>query len=617
MAISSGRHMPRLRALLVALTVSFGAAHMEGAIGVTLVASPPSPAPVGTMIAWSAQVSDAASNDLWYRFRVVDLDGDSRMIRDYGPLSALDWTAIEQGTYVLEVSVRDRATGEAATALSVFQLDSRVQGDEAVVTPTSHPLVFLFSAPGCAAGRARVKFQSSESFVQYTPYKSCLPERSLNFYLAGLVPNAPYAASLIVEQGRDRTYGSAGAFQTGDVPSNLPVPSVLQAAANPDLQRVLMQAPLFAPAIATDLRGRLLWFGPSDLSYLTRPAAGGTFFGLFQSGIDTEHDVVRRFDLVGTTVQETNVARINEQLAALGKRPISGFHHEARVLNDGKTLVLADVEQILTDVQGPGPVDVIGDMILVLDADLKVVWTWDAFDHLDPTRAAVLGETCLPSPGCAPHYLDADAHDWTHGNSVSDTPDGGLLYSARHQDWLIKIDYRKGTGNGDVIWRLGKDGDFTYDSTDPYPSFSHQHDAGYEFGSRSRIALFDNGNTRFRLFPGQSSRGQAIELDEKARTVRLVFNVDLGVVSPALGSAQKLVDGTYHFDAGLISGATAVSIQIDPSGNQIISSISLPTPVYRSFRIDDLYGQERGPTRPGTGVVVPREAPARAARTDD
>jgi hypothetical protein len=51
-------------------------------------------------------------------------------------------------------------------------------------------------------------------------------------------------------------------------------------------------------------------------------------------------------------------------------------------LPDGKILALASTEQILTDVQQPGPVGVIGDTILVLDRDLQVLWAWDAFDHL-------------------------------------------------------------------------------------------------------------------------------------------------------------------------------------------------------------------------------------------
>lgn len=612
MDVSCRLHTRLRRALRLALILSGGAAGLQAAVGVSLTSNPPGPAPVGTRITWAAQAIGGGSSSLWYRFRVIETDGSVRMIRDYGPLSTLDWTSLEEGVHVLEVSARDRNTNEAATAWSAFELGSRVQSGQAVVNPTSHPLVFLFSGPPCESGRARARFQSPDGLVQYTPYKPCTPGRSLNFYLAGLLPGASYSASLAVEQGREVNLGSAVAFQTGAVPPGVLVPSVIQAPGTQTSQRILLQAPLYLPAVATDLNGRVLWFGPSDLTYVTRPAADGTFFGLVELGVDTAQDVVRRFDLVGMTVQETNVARVNEQLAALRKRQISGFHHDARSLPDGNTVVLGDVEQILTDVQGPGPIDVIGDMILVLDADLNVIWTWDTFDHLDPSRRAVLGETCLAAAGCAPHYLSADANDWTHGNAVEETPDGSLLYSTRHQDWLIKIDYRFGAGSGGVLWRLGKDGDFTYDSADPYPWFSHQHDAGYEPGSRTTITLFDNGNTRLNLFSGGSSRGQAIELDEKNRIVRAAFNLDLGVVSPALGSAQRLDDGTYHFDAGFIFDATgafssqALSIQINPVGDQVISSIMLPTPVYRSFRVDDLYGVASGPSRPVIRTVDPR-----------
>ena len=149
---------------------------------------------------------------------------------------------------------------------------------------------------------------------------------------------------------------------------------------------------------------------------------------------------------------ETNAARVNEQLAAMGKRQISAFHHEARALPDGKILALATVEQILTDVQGPGPIDVLGDMIVVMDRDLQVVWAWDAFNYLDTSRPAVLGETCsAATAGCPPFYLADTANDWLHGNCVQLTPDGNLMYSARHQDWLIKIDYNNGNGSGDIL----------------------------------------------------------------------------------------------------------------------------------------------------------------------
>ncbi len=600
-----------LAALLLAAAAAGRAAILEAAIGVTLESDLPSPEAVGTLVTWTARPSSAGADIIWFRFRVRPVDGSFRVVRDYGPASTLAWTSLKEGVYEIEVSARDRFTQDTATAMSSLALTTRVLPGQSTVSPTSHPLVFLYSTSACAQGRARVEFQAQGAGAapQFTPYKACAPGRSLNFYLAGLTAQTSYSAVLNVDQARDAMDATTVSFQTGGVPFSPPNVSVLQAAPADAAQPVLLQAPLNLPAVAMDLSGNLLWYGPPDPAYLTRPGPDGTFFGLVESGIDPAHDTVRRFDLVGMTVQETNVARVNEQLAAFGKRQISGFHHEARAISGGRTLVLADVEQILTGVQGPGPVDVIGDMIVVLDADLQVVWTWDTFDHLDPARRAVLGETCPTNPGCAPHYLSATANDWTHGNSVGEMADGDLLYSSRHQDWLVKIDYRFGEGQGSVLWKLGKDGDFSYDSTDPYPWFSHQHDAGYVAGSGTTITLFDNGNTRYGLGPGQTSRGQAVEVDEGSRTVRAAYSVSLGVTSGALGSAQRLRDGTYHFDAGLVFdpngvlNSKAISIQIDPAGDQVVSSISWLTPVYRSFRLDDLYGSTQAPAGPSSRTV--------------
>jgi hypothetical protein len=230
-------------------------------------------------------------------------------------------------------------------------------------------------------------------------------------------------------------------------------------------------------------------------------------------------------------------------------------------------------------------------MILVFDSQLNVVWTWDAFDHLDVTRKAVLGETCVASAACAPYHLAADANDWTHGNCVSQTPDGNLLYSTRHQDWLIKIAYGQGGGDGHVIWRLGKDGDFSIGSTDSYPWFSHQHDANFEVGNPSELMLFDNGNTRVFALGSGNSRGQVLRLDEQNRVASVILNADLGVYSLALGAAQKLANGDYTFDAGFVlgpTGGTAFSIEVNASG-KIVSEIEANTLVYRFFRMTDLY----------------------------
>jgi hypothetical protein len=369
-------------------------------------------------------------------------------------------------------------------------------------------------------------------------------------------------------------------------------PRLLPRQAPASFSRLLLASSFVAPT-ATDFAGNVVWYVANGISVLTRSDPGGYFWGILEdSTLDQASQAIRKFNLTGMTVLETNAARVSEQLAAMGRRPISGFHHEVRTLTDGRIAALATVEQVLTDVQGPGDVDVLGDMIIVFDSNLNVLWAWDTFDYLDPKRAAVLGEVChAGSGGCPPYYLAADANDWTHGNAVAQTPDGNLLFSTRHQDWLVKIAYENGDGDGHVIWKLGKDGDFRFDSNDSYPWFSHQHDGN--FIDPTLLVVFDNGNTRVGAHGGKS-RGQAIRIDEQNRTATLVLNADLGVYSIALGTAEKLSNGNYNFDAGYVidpsspAGSSAYSLEVDSSG-RIISTIKANAILYRWSRMIDIF----------------------------
>ena len=146
-----------------------------------------------------------------------------------------------------------------------------------------------------------------------------------------------------------------------------------------------------------------------------------------------------------------------------GSASITDFNHEAQRLPNGDTAVLATTQRTI-DVNGT-PTMYNGDMVLVLDQNFQVAWVWNAFDWLDTNRLPTNGE----GPG-----------DWLHANSIAWSPeDGDLFVSLRTQDWVIKIDYSNGTGDGHVVWRLGQGGDFTINSSDPSPWFSHQHDVTY------------------------------------------------------------------------------------------------------------------------------------------
>ena len=355
----------------------------------------------------------------------------------------------------------------------------------------------------------------------------------------------------------------------------------------------LLQSLLNGSSIVTDLNGNIVWSSPSDLSLLTRPQTGGTFLGIFENNAaDPSHQYFREFDLAGITIAETNAAQVNQQLLLRGGHAINAFHHEARKLSNGNYLVLANSERILTNVQGPGPVDVIGDTILVFDQNLQLQWFWDAFDHLDNSRVAPLGETCAPgNAGCAPWYLATIANDWLHGNALQFTPDGNILYSMRNQDWVIKIDYSNGAGTGNVIWRLGLAGDFQINSSDPSPWFSHQHDANFQSDNIS-FTIFDDGNTRQASNPAAHSRGQMLQIDQQNRVATLVLNADVGTYSSAVGSAQLLPNGNYHFDSGFIETASgnlvSQSVEVNPSGTTVFG-VGFAAIEYRTFRMPDLY----------------------------
>ena len=599
---SAARPVPFRLAVSVLLGGSLAAAQ---GLSVSLSPSTASPLPVGSVVTFTA-ASGSQSGNLWYRFRVRDRAAEAvgcpplrnsspavcgsrgfAVVRDFGPVANIPWTASDhEGIYDIEVTARDNSTGATATAISEFEFTSLATAG-AVVSPTVNPLVLFYSAPPCAIGSSmHVEFQAPDGTVQSTNSKPCTG-RSMNFYIAGVETSSFYSLH-DVQDGSD---AAAGSVLTASVPSatftfaarTLVVPPPSAA-----VDTVVLQSRFGNPA-ATDMQGNLLWYSIQDVSMIARPEPGGRFLGWYEDATkDTAHQTLREFDLAGNLLRETNAARVNEQLAAMGMHSINAFHHEARPLPSGGILTMGATERILTDVQGPGDVDVLGDIILVLDSNLQVVWAWDTFDHLDPHRMATLNETCAAqNGGCPPIHLASVANDWTHGNALQLTSDGNILYSTRHQDWLVKIDYANGLGSGDILWRLGKDGDFQFVSSDSYPWFSHQHDANFD--ANGMLDVFDNGNVRNAADPSAHSRGQVIQLDEVHRTATLVVNADLGDFSTALGSAQTLPDGTWHFHLGYITASgSARIVQVDSSG-RLIYDLHVGEIEYRSFRMRDLY----------------------------
>jgi hypothetical protein len=421
-----------------------------------------------------------------------------------------------------------------------------------------------------------------------------------------MLPNTTYEMRHVLSDGT----GSAPVmFTAGALPTTLEFPTY-SATLPPDLTSDTEQDMIFhqsarAPIVipnpfATDLQGRVVWYCDPTNTGLTYTfpvqslVAGGT---VLLVGIDpytslpNSRNVLREVDLAGNPIRETNLAALNAQLAAMGHTDVvHSFTNDVQRLPDGRTAAIGITERII-DVNGT-PTNYIGMSVIVLDSDFRVAWAWNVFEHMDVNRLPVLGEIVQAnSTGPTTAVPRLPAVDWLHINAVSWSPtDENLVLSIRHQDWVVKIDYRHGAGDGHVIWRLGQGGDFTLNGASPDAWFSHQHNA--HFIDDSTMVLLDNGNTRRAGDPTAHSRGQVWAIDEQTMTATVVLNTDLGTYAGAVGAAQRLSNGNYAFTLG-INGPEpprppAHLVEVTPGGTKVLDLLVNKTE-YRSYRVRTLY----------------------------
>lgn len=595
------------------LVVAAGArARAVAAPLLTLTPSLPSGQYVGTPITWTVATDETAPVD--FSFAVVAPDSPQRLVFDFTTRQTFDWTTIDDGAYTLIATMRNLNTGETQTVSVPYEFLPRATAVP-VVTATDNALIALYSAPGCAAGETmRVIFRAvSGGAPAIIPSRPCRPGHSMNFYVAGLHEQTTY---FLINQRFDAKGGYLGSsplriFTSGVVPLPLPQTVVINPpdAGTSSEDLLYYSLALVGPnwpgnvPMATDLQGNVVWYYEKPMPnwlILFRPTSEGTM--LANPGDGTMRSVYwSEFDVAGNIIRETNAHSMNVKLAELGYPPMGVFHHDSRRLPNGYTAVLASTERLMEDVQGPGLVDILGDYVLVFDEQMDLVWVWDSFTHLDVQRIAVLDEKCLQTDDwCVPLFLAEEANDWLHTNTLEYAPeDHSLLLSLRNQDWVVKIDYQDGQGSGDVIWRLGNEGDFALQggNGDPWPWFSHPHDTGLL--ANGIMTMYDNGNTRCESGGMCYSRGQVYQLNEQNMTATLHVNADLGYYADGFGSAQRLANGDYFFATGTLPQAPGQAVAseraVDGSENY---AIWVQTPVYRIYRLPSMYKMPAGITAP-------------------
>ncbi len=454
------------------------------------------------------------------------------------------------------------------------------------VKATQHPLVAQYSVGVSADAQVSVEFGTDTNYGRTTSPQPASAHSVISLLVAGMRPATTYHMRAQVTYASGATvYDSDHTFTTGPLPSNLvSFPHVTVAPGSSSSVQGVDQVSALGPGVTAtvfDKDGSLIWYYyDSTLPPLTFPLRflpNGHFLVQYYQNI-------REVDLTGKTVREEKLAQLNSDLKAAGYAiNAAEFHHDVLELSNGHWITLIDFEKNYQDLPGyPGTTAVIGDAIIDLDPSNKLVWVWNTFDHLDVNRH--------------PYMFP----DWTHSNALVYTSDGDLLLSMRHQSWIIKINYADGAGNGDILWHLGPEGDFSLAQNDATQWFYNQHFPTIlqSQGSKTTLAMFDNGNTR----PDSSgqpcgqnndcySRGLIMDLDESAMTADVAWQYQPGWYSLWGGSIEQLPNGDVEVDFTSPGGGGAKVVETDGSAMpQVRWELDASNAnFYRAYRIPSLY----------------------------
>jgi arylsulfate sulfotransferase len=302
--------------------------------------------------------------------------------------------------------------------------------------------------------------------------------------------------------------------------------------------------------------------------------------------------------LAGNIIHQTTPTEITTgwaQIPSLQNAVWGGLNHDVLLLPNGHLILLASIGETINDVAGiPAGTLVSGNALIDWDPQVGVVWTWSTFDHLDLSRA--------------PYGIS----DWTHGNALVYSPDdGNLLFSMRNQNWIVKINYQDGTGDGSILWRFGPGGDFTlpngqapieWNYGQHYPSIQSPNSSGI-----FSLMFFNNGNNRLvdsandvcgsPGFVACYSSVPIFQLNEYTKTATVLWEDNLSpAYSTCCGDALILPSGNVEYDVAFdvntpnVSYIEEVTQAAPPESPELIWRMNVQGQVaYRGFRIPSLY----------------------------
>lgn len=486
------------------------------------------------------------------------------------------------------------------------------------VAATSNPQVALYTLTPPAGASAYIEYGTDTSYGKKT-WSQPAPGAggTLSLFVAGMLASTMYhlRATVIAADGT-QSFDADQTFATQAIPSaEAPaVTSSISPGATPQpgiemLDLINGTVPLL-PLAAYDLSGNLIWSYPASgstsdivqgvhllpnghLLIALAPGSSGPLSGNpVASGTIY---VLREIDLAGNTIREESLDALNGALAAEGYNITAlTFHHDVIALPNGHWIGLVNTLQPCTGRPecATNP-NILGDVLVDLapqpDGTFRPVWVWNSFDHLNVTRTPV------------------SVADWTHSNAILYSPDdGNLLLSMRNQSWILKIDYNNGQGFGNIIWRLGYQGDFTLlGGTDPTDWFYDQHGPAFaspNSAGKFLLTVMDNGDNR--VFPAGVTCGAAdsppceyssalvLQIDETYKIAMIVSHYLPGEFSFFGGNAEELTNGNIEadFNAGAPNGFSDIFEIIPGSTPQVVwQLLTSGQYAYRGFRMPSLY----------------------------
>lgn len=488
------------------------------------------------------------------------------------------------------------------------------------VSTTPNPQVAEYSIYLPQPGSVTVQFGPDTGYgfttsSQQTPTVPFNYGGQVNVEVAGMRGSSTYHMQALVKLANGVTFqDSDHTFTTGATPQTTPVQISTPSGQTPQPGVELFDtiflfgagySPNIAQAFATDLSGNVIWTysyatTQSDILYPIKPLPNGHFLVLISFLAEPNPppeapgtlNVIREIDLAGNTIHELSINTLNQALAAKGYNlNLLNFHHDVLALPNGHMVLLASMIKPYTNLPGyPGTINVLGDVLVDVDANYNPDWVWNSFDHLDINRH--------------PYMFP----DWTHSNALLySTDDHNLLLSVRHQNWILKIDYQDATGSGNILWHLGEGGDFKLiGGTDPTDWFYAQHGPNYFSPNTTgvfKLGVMDNGDDR--QFPPGVTCGSAgappclystvpvLQVDETAMTATLLFHyiAPQSLYNQLGGQADQLDNGDVEADFCAAKAGAAV-LELDPTQSPTQTVWQATTPgnaQYRAFRIPSLY----------------------------